>query len=274
MPTTFEALVDALKKTEATKILKAPAAIDPPQHTAHATASGSRSPSPTKVSPGKCSVCGAPFSPKKPQHTRCDACQEAYVKQRKKEQKKGKSKKGKPKDKGPDRKAHFKVEDELGSEPDEEDESHDQHEGTSFSCICSTRATQSDGMIYRNNCSNLNVIRDSQLALSVRREKVATRITGSIPGTLSAQISAEIGDLGRGCHDPQFSRNLISEHAAIRAGYSISRDSSRDNNHYLQKPGRPPLIFRANGEGTFSITISDFRRHFPELYAVSNSTDI
>ena len=172
MPTTFEALVDALKKAEATKILKAPSAVDPLQHTAHATASGGRSPSPTKVSPGKCSVCGAHFSPKKPQHTRCEACQEAYVKQRKKEQKKGKTKKDKPKDKGSDRKAHFtELEDELGSQPDDE-ESHDQHEGTSFSCICSTRVTQSDGMIYLDNCSNLNVIRDSQLALNVRRERL------------------------------------------------------------------------------------------------------
>ena len=275
MPTTFEGLVEALKKAEATKVLRTTSTTDPLQHTAHATSSGSRSPSPTKASPGKCSVCGTPFSPKRPQHIRCDVCQEAYVKQRKKEQKKGKAKKGKPKDKPVDRKAHFtELEDEVESQPDDDEEGGEQHARTSSSCICSTRATQSDGLIYLDNCSNLNVIRDKQLALNVKREKVATRITGSIPGTLTSQVSAEIGDLGRGCHDQHFSRNLISEDAAIRAGYTVERNSAVDNNYYLRKPGREPLIFRANGEGTFSMTTSEFRRHFPNLYAVVNSTDV
>ena len=274
MPPTFDELVNALKKAEATKILRAPSPVDPLQHTAHATSSGSRSPSPTKTSPAKCTVCGAIFCPKKPQHIRCDPCQEAYVKQREKEQKKGKAKKGKPKEKGPDRRAHFTELEEEDDEPDDDEEGHQQDEGTSFSCICSTRATQPDGLIYLDNCSNLNVIRDKHLALNTRKEKVATRITGSIPGTLTAQLSAEIGDLGRGCHDPQFSRNLISEDAAIRAGYTIRRDSTIDNNYYLEKPGRDPLVFRANGEGTFSMTTAEFRRHFPNLYAVANSTDV
>ena len=282
MPATYEELVNALKKAEATKILRSPSPIDPLQHTAHATSTGDTSPRPASVSPGNCSVCGATFCPKKPQHTRCERCQEAYSKQRKKERKeeKGKdtSKKGKPKPKGVDRKAHFtELEDELDSQSDHEDSKDGngrQQEGTSFSCICSTRAAQTDGLIYLDNCSNLNVIRDSALALNARREKVATRISGSIPGTLTAQVSAEIGDLGRGCHDPQFSRNLISEDAAIKAGYQVTRNSAMDDRYYLQKPGRPPLVFSSNGEGTFSMPITEFRRHFSDLYAVANSTDV
>ena len=282
MPATYDELVNALKKAEATKILRSPSPIDPLQHTAHATTTGDTSPRPVTVGPAKCAVCGATFCPKKPQHTRCEPCQEAYSKQRKKEQKKGKgkeaTKKGKVKPKSVDRKAHFtELEDEADNQSDQEDADEGygpQREGTSFSCICSTRAAQTDGLIYLDNCSNLNVIRDSLLALNTRREKVATRISGSIPGTLTAQVSAEIGDLGRGCHDPQFSRNLISEDAAIKAGYTITRNSAIDDSYYVQKPGRPPLVFRSNGEGTFSMTIAEFRRHFPNLYAVSHSTDV
>ena len=282
MPATYEELVNALKKAEATKILRSSSPIDPLQHTAHATSKGDTSPRPISVSPGKCSVCGITFCPKKPQHTRCEPCQEAYSKQRKKERKKEKGKevgkKVKAKPKGFDRKAYFtELEDEVEDESDHEDsdDGNGRHqERTSFSCICSTRASQTDGLIYLDNCSNLNVIRDTVLALNVRREKVSTRISGSIPGTLTAQVSAEIGDLGRGCHDPQFSRNLISEDAAIKAGYHITRNSAIDDKYYLHKPGRPPLVFSSNGEGTFSMPIAEFRRHFSTLYAVANSTDV
>lgn len=195
-------------------------------------------------------------------------------KERKKVRDKEVKKKLKPKaDK--DKRAHATTVDEEGEDESSDDESEGHKEGTSFSCICSTSAsTLSDGLIYLDNCSNLNVIRDPSIALNIRKEKVATRISGSIPGTLTAQISAELGDLGRGCHDPQFSRNLISEDAAIRAGYRVSRDSSMDNKYYLRKEGRPPLVFISNGEGTFSIPVQEFRKHFADLYAVANMTDI
>ena len=92
------------------------------------------------------------------------------------------------------------IEEEESRSEFESDDEHDMGLGDqiSFSCIYSTRvAGASDEMIYINNCSNLNVIRDSDLALNIRKEMVATRISGSIPGTLSAQVSAELGDLGR-----------------------------------------------------------------------------
>ena len=237
------------------------------------TNAGDKGPSPSSPSPCKCTNCGTFFCPKRPTHTRCDKCQLEHSTKQKKERKKGKPKKAKATDK----KAHATtVAEESDDESDEDDYDSPGHaEANSSSCICSTRSSMvSDGLIYLDNCSNLNVIRDRALALNVRRERVATRISGSIPGSISSTISAELADLGRGCHDPQFSRNLISEDAAIQAGYRVTRDSSKDDKYYLEKPGRKPLVFSSNGEGTFSIPVSEFRNHFAELYAVSNSTDV
>ena len=249
---------------------------DPFQSSAHATVSKETPPS--SPGPVRCSVCGTTFLPKRPKHTRCDRCQEEYSKQRKKERKKARDKEGKrkPKQKSDKNKNVYATLAEDESDESESEEDREEHrEGTSFSCICSTRATSpSDGLIYLDNCSNLNVIRDGVLALNARREKVATRISGSIPGTLTSQVSAELGDLGRGCHDPQFSRNLISEDAAIRAGYRVTRDSLVDDKYYLHKDGRKPLVFSSNGEGTFSISVTEFRKHFSDLYAVANMTDV
>ena len=52
------------------------------------------------------------------------------------------------------------------------------------------------------------------------------------------------------------------------------RDSSLDNKYYLRKDGRPPLVFTSNGEGTFSIPVQEFRKHFADLYSVANMTDV
>ena len=279
MPATYEELVNALKKAETTKILRTSSPVDPFQSTAHATSSPRiASTPPSSPGPIKCANCGTLFCAKKPNHTRCDRCQEEFAKQRKKESKKTKEKDKKKRQKekaSKEKRAHATTGDEDEKSDEEESDQDIEREGTSFSCICSTRASSpSDGLIYLDNCSNLNVIRDPILALNVRREKVATRISGSIPGTLTAHVSAEVGDLGRGCYDTGFSRNLISEDAAIKAGYTVSRNSAQDNRYYLRKEGRPPLVFSANGEGTFSITIDDFRRHFSDRYAVANMTDV
>ena len=281
MPATFEDLVLALKKAETTKILRASSPIDPFQPTSHATSSLMGTTPPGSPGPVKCATCGTMFCAKRAGHTRCDKCQEEYVNQKKKERKKLKEKEGKKKSKNKtvkEKRAHATGVDtvEDGDSEDEEEEDDDYlNKGTSFSCICSTRATSSISMIYLDNCSNLNVIKDKELALNIQKEKVATRISGSIPGTLTAQVSAELGDLGRGCYDPKFSRNLISEYAAIRAGYTITRDSSADNKYYLRKVGCPPLVFSANDEGTFSITVHEFKRHFNRYYGgVSNMTDV
>ena len=108
----------------------------------------------------------------------------------------------------------------------------------------------------------------------MRREQVVTKITGSIPGKLTATHSAELGDQGRGCFSAEFSRNLLSEDAAIKAGYRIIRDSASDHSYKLIKDKRPPLLFHRNAEGTYSIPMSDFMAHFKDLYTTSNATDI
>ena len=146
---------------------------------------------------------------------------------------------------------------------------------TSFSCICSTSGSQApDDLVYFDNCSNLNIIRDQSLALNIRKEATTTRITGSIPGTLTAHLSADIGDLGRGCYNPEFSRNLISEDSVLKAGYRVVRDSNDAKVYTLTKHGRPPLVFQGNTEGTFSITAAALRAHFQDLYSTSNQTDV
>ena len=188
LPNTFEGLVDAIKKAEATKILKSTSLVDPMMHTAHATAAGNRSPSPTSTAPTKCTMCGSPFCPKRPQHVRCDKCQEAYAKEKKKEYKKNKDKDLSKKKKGKkvDKKAHHTTTEDVSSNDGSDEEETDNMEGgpVTFSCICSTRSSApTEELIYLDNCSNLNVIRDRDLALNVRKEKVPTRISGSISGT-------------------------------------------------------------------------------------------
>ena len=277
LPATFDALVESLKLAESRRILKASSPLSTAMPAAHVT-KVERTGSPTPGGPIKCQQCGTMFCPKKASHIRCDKCQGAYIESKKKERQKLKSAAKRKSGKGKQKKAHTTItekEEDAGESEDEHSEEEETVHGTSFSCICSTRASSlAENVIYLDNCSNLNVIRDYELALSVRKEKTATRISGSIPGTLVSQVSAEIGDIGRGCFDPKFSRNLISEDAAIRAGYRVTRDSGADNCYYLTKPGRPPLVFTYNGEGTFSIPVSKFRRHFSELYSTANFTDI
>ena len=268
MPTGFEALVLALKKAESTMILKAPSALDLHMPTTHATRTdrGSEPSTPsTPLPPNRCSVCGTTFCPKRSNHVRCDTCQEKFAAQKKKERKKkakgSTGKKSKSKPRSADKKAHStRAEEDSDSEPDEFE---DEDEGgtanvTSFTCICATRCTNptDDKLVYFDNCSNLNIIRDKELAIGVRTDKVTTRISGSIPGTLASNRSAAIGDFGRGCFDPLFSRNLVSESAVIKAGY------------------RPPLVFRANPEGTYSTTAREVIQHLHDLYATSNATDV
>ena len=205
VPATFEDLVLALKKAETKRILRSPSPIDAHMPSAHVTRTlkrGDTSPStPTSSTPTKCQVCGKLFCPRRSSHLRCDKCQLDYSTRNKKS---GRTPEKKSK-RSPPKKVHATVADD--SIDDDNSSNDDDAPGdelpvatahfTSFSCICSTRGTSpSDDVIYLDNCSNLNIIRDSKLALDLREEPTATRITGSIPGTLSSQLSADIGDLG------------------------------------------------------------------------------
>lgn len=286
MPRTYADVAAALKQTESERILETGIAIDPHMPAAHVT-KGSPSSSPLcSPTTSKCQCCGTSFTPKKPSHIRCEKCQEDFTLKRSQERRKPKDmtkKKGKVKPKKSIiKKAHTtSVED--GDEASSDDDASDtEPEGkahfTSFSCTCSPSVTSNhttaDDLIYFDNCSNLNIIRDRSIAIDIRREPVTTRISGSIPGTLSTNLSADIGDLGRGCYNPNFSRNLISEDSVLKAGYRVVRDSQNDPTYVLYKAGRHPLTFRANSEGTFSTTISAFRTHFQDLYTTANHSDI
>ena len=65
LPLTFEGLVDALGKAEATKILRSSSPVDPMISTAHMTTGGTRPYSPAVSTPTPCAGCGAAFFPKK-----------------------------------------------------------------------------------------------------------------------------------------------------------------------------------------------------------------
>ena len=289
LPKTFDEVALELKKAESERIFESSPMIDPHMPSAHATKGYSPLPSP--ISPSgttKCQCCGTHFSPKKPSHIRCEKCQDDYTARRKGERKKARDtspKKSKTKSKGISKShtkhAHSTVADERESDDNSSVDSDDnmEKEGkanfTSFTCICSTSGSHSpDDLVYFDNCSNLNIIRDKTLALNVRTESTVTRITGSIPGTLTSNQSADVGDLGRGCFNPDFSRNLISEDSVLKAGYRVQRDSDEDHTYILSKEGRPPLCFHRNAEGTFSITVSDLRSYFQDLYTTANTTDV
>ena len=252
---------------------------DPPKRSSPESSKRSDSPA-SAVS--NCQCCGVSFHPKRPMHIRCDKCQADFTAKRKTDKKKklkthAKGKTTSTKPFAP--KAHsttFTRDSDSSASSDDEDSSFDGKANySSFFCTYATSvSTHDEPQVYFDNCSNLNIIRDRELTLNLQLEPIATKITGSIPGKFTANHSADIGDLGRGCYNPDFSRNLISESSALKAGYQISRDSASGSSYLLLKEGRPPLIFDANTEGTFSIPISRFLDHFNFLYGVANSTDV
>ena len=290
LPKTFNEVALELKKAESERIFESSPSIDPHMPSAHHTKGGSVPPSPTSPTGGtsKCQCCGSIFSPKRPSHIRCDKCQTEYTRGRKGNRKKSTDTSVKKKvkqraSKSPTKKAHSTTAEDYESESSSSDSDTEPDKDakanyTSFSCICSTSGSRpyEDDLVYFDNCSNLNIIRDRTLALNLRNEKATTKITGSILGTLTTNVSADIGDLGRGCFNPAFSRNLISEDSVLKAGYRVLRDSDHDRSYTLTKDGRPPLVFRGNSEGTFSISASDLRCHFKDLYHTStaNSADV
>ena len=239
-----ENLVLALKPAESDMILEGTSIFDSFMPSAHSTKTTSLdTTSSSMLSTGSCQCCGATFQPKKATHIRCDKCQNEYSSKRKADRKKvkqvtvKKDKQRKPASKPFAKKVHSTTtvhddEDSYSSDDSEED-----NYGAHYTSFCCTHATHSspvsEPLVYFDNCSNIKVIRDAPLALALRREKTPTKITGSIPGKLHATHSADLGDLGRGVFNPDFSRNLLSEDASVRAGYRIIRDSSTDNTYSI-----------------------------------------
>ena len=288
LPVTFENLILALTQAESDMILEGTSVFDSYMPSAHSTnTTPLDTTSSSMLSTGTCQCCGATFQPKRPTHIRCDKCQHEFSSKRKADRKKSKqvstSKTKQKKSRSPPTKPFAKKVHSTTTALDSDDSSSDCSEvdsyGAHFTSFCCTQANHttsvtSEPLIYFDNCTNINVIRDAPLALDARQEKTPTKITGSIPGNLHATLSAALGDLGRGVFNSVFSRNLLSEDDAIRAGYRVIRDSNTNHCYQLIKANRPPLVFELNHEGTFSIPVSTFMAHFKDLYATSHSTDV
>ena len=85
---------------------------------------------------------------------------------------------------------------------------------------------------------------------------------------------ATIGDIGTGPYSAACTHNLISESVALAAGYHVVHDTRVANEYRLIKEGRSPLI-KANKEGTYSMSVAEFKSHFPLSYgSTCYSTDV
>ena len=129
-----------------------------------------------------------------------------------------------------------------------------------------------DNKVYFDNCANINLIKTTSLAIDTHSRGPKYKIRGSIPGSIDIETSGGIGDFGRGPVSERLSRNLISEAAALAAGYDVIRDSRVDDSYYLRKTGQDDLVFVKNSEGTYSMDAERFRLHFKHLYATANPT--
>ena len=61
----------------------------------------------------------------------------------------------------------------------------------------------------------------------------------------------------------------------MAAGYHVVHDTRFANEYRLIKERRPPLIFKANRDGTYSMPVAEFKDHFPLSYRTDcHSTDV
>ena len=279
MPATFEGVENALREEESARALSA--LKDPYGEAlpsaAHATSTTESLP------PSCCSDCGASFCPKRPSHHRCSNCQKKAVMERKKRRDTGKVSSVTPTDSKSSRKASVKTAHDtvVYTGDPHEPESDEQPPWASYSTTVTTAlastAAEADYVIF-DPASNAHVIRDRTLAVDINNSGPITRVRGSVPGCIEVREHGLLGDMGTGPVSTSFTRNLISESAALAAGYHVVHDTRTANEYRLIKEGRPPLIFRANREGTYSMPISDFKAHFPLSYGTahhdSHATDV
>ena len=119
------------------------------------------------------------------------------------------------------------------------------------------------------------MIKDPRLALNLNDNGPITRIRGSVPGCIEVRSHGSLGDMGAGPVSTSFTRSLISESAALAAGYHVIHDTRIANEYHLVKEGRPPLVFKINRDGTYSMPIKEFMAHFPMSYDSSSyATDV
>ena len=266
MPATFEGVEAALIEEEAARVLSN--LKDP--HATRATTT------PSGGTPVTCTTCGSHFLPKKTVHVRCDACHKKHVEEKKKkrDQKSGQSPGEARAARGQSRSAHD-TEVLRGGEGDDEDL------GTpawaSYATMVHAMGTEldDDEYIIFDPAANSHVIKDARLALNLDNNGPVIRVKGSVPGCVEVRSHGSLGDLGPGPVSPSFTRTLISEAGALAAGYHVIHDTRISNEYRLIKDGCPPLIFKLNKHGTYSIPTRNFLDHFSNSYdAASHSTDV
>ena len=282
MPATFEGVENALREEESARVLssyKDPFAEHLPA-AAHATRVGGKGGAAETPVAIPCSECGTCFTPKRPAHHRCQTCQKKFSVEKKKLRDGTKL----PATSGTNTKAQRKANTKMANETEaytagsEEGDDDDIPAWASYSTTVSTALSSvvdpSDQIIF-DPASNSHIIRDKELASSINTAGPITRVKGSVPGCLEVREQGTIGDIGTGPVSTAFSRNLISEAAALAAGYHVIHDTRVANEYRLLKEGRPPLIFKANREGTYSMSIKEFKEHFPLSYlSTSYATDV
>ena len=274
MPATFEGVETALREEESARVLSSlkdpygdvlPAA-------AHATTTADTLP------PTCCSECGTSFCPKRTSHHRCAACQKKAVAEKRKKRDPPKDRSNTGKDGKGTGKGHTKSVHDTNVRSGSDDDEDGQPPWASYSTTVVTAlasALDTQDCVIFDPASNSHVIRDATLALDINSAGPITRVRGSVPGTLEVREHATIGDIGTGPLSPSFTRNLISESAALAAGYHVVHDTRVANEYRLIKEGRPPLIFKANREGTYSMPVAEFKDHFPLSYhADCHATDV
>ena len=266
MPTTLEAVEAALREEEATRILanlREPYADSLPR-AAHATRTSDA------PAPCSCSECGATFVPKKSIHHRCEQCHKKFAADKKKRRDTKGSSPGS--DAKPSRPSTRSAHDTEAVRSSEDDGDGDQAAWASYATTVSALATRLDDHDYIifDPASNSHVIKDPTLALDLNENGPITRIRGSVSGCIEVRTHGSLGDMGTGPVSTSFTRNLISESAAIAAGYHVYHDSKAANEYRLMKEGRPTLVFKANKEGSYSMTVKEFKAHFPMSYGAAN----
>ena len=258
MPATCEGVETALREEESARVLSSlqdpfgevlPAA-------AHATTTADTLP------PTCCSECGTSFCPKRSSHHSCAACQKKAVSDKKKRRDPAKdrsstSKEGKGPGRGHTKSVHETIARDGSDDEDDAPPPWASYSTTVVTALASTLDTQ-DCVIF-DPASNSHVIRDTTLALDINKSGPITRVHGSVPGILEVREHATIGDIGTGPFSSSFTRNLISESVALAAGYHVVHDTRVANEYRLIKEGRPPLIFKANKEGTYSMPVAEFK---------------
>ena len=243
----------------------------------------------------KCDECGKKFTPKFPTHIRCDGCQKKVsaaghgagtaskaggkagagdTKGAAKTPRREKSSKPKRRTLATDADSDESdgdlpdlAESDLS---DSEDDSAAQSRQSKASTKKYARATfatpsvrslasiQEPGDIIFDPASNSVTVKDASLGYDFSDRGPVTRITGSVPGGLAVQTHCKVGVLGRAPFSPEFSANIISEQAVLKAGYHVLHDTRHSPDYFCTMADAPDLVFRLNEHGTYTMAREDW----------------